>query len=393
MGLFGNVTDAFGITSWGEQEEAMRRAREYFEGIALPEQRALELERLVKVGELTPQMAETILMESSAFEEIRTDPKLKEAQYEALMGLQERAEQGLTASDRYELDKIRAEEQTAERGSREAIIQQEAMKGRAGGGLEQMSKMINSQESATRQAQRDAQVAALAQEQKMAALMQSGQLGGQMREQEFGEQAKIAQAKDLMDQFNVANQQKTEYMNVGALNAAQEAELAERRKVAAANVALANQERLHASGQSQQQFSNQMALAGGQAGVQAGYADMLGQQSQSNVGMGAGIAAAIAASDVRAKQDIAPADLDIDQFLNEITGYKYNYKDPEKHGKGRRLGVMAQDLEKSPMGETMVSEMEDGVKGIDSTKALHAVLASVGRLNDKIQRLEEKDEL
>jgi len=393
MGVFTNITDTLGLTNTSGQEQAMNRALAYFEGIELPEQRALELERLVKIGELSPEMAETILMDSTAFSEIRTDPKLKEAQYDALMALQERADEGLTAADRYELEKVRSAEQTQARGSREAIIQQEAMKGRAGGGLEQMSKMINDQEANTRQAMRDQAIAAQSQQQKMNALMSAGQLGGSMREQEYGEQAQLAKAKDYMDQFNIANQQKTEYMNVGTMNQMNAAELAEQRRIADANVALRNQEILHDSQGEQQAFANQMALASGKAGGQTALANMYGQQGQANMGAAAGIGMAIAASDIRAKEDIAPADLDIDEFLNEITGYKYNYKDPEKHGKGRRLGVMAQDLEKSPMGETMVEEMEDGVKGIDSTKALHAVLASVGRLNDKVKKLEEEDEL
>jgi len=411
MGIFSGVTDAIGLTNWADQEEAMRRALEYFEGIQIPEQRAIELERLTSQGILTPEMAETILMESSAFEEIRTDPKLKEAQYGALMALQERAEEGLTASDRFELKKIRQEEMTQERGAREAITQQAAMQGRGGGGLEMMSKMQSQQDAATRQAMRDAQVAALSQQQKMDALMSAGQMGGQMREQEYSEQAELAKARDLMDQFNVANQQQTERMNVGMMNEAQLANLREKQRIADANIALRNQELMQESGMAQQDYANRLNLASARSGGQRQMADLYGQQSQAGLGMAAGIATAVAmgsgggggttpttttaptaASDVRVKENIEEAPIDIDQFLNEITGYKYNYKDPDKYGEGERLGVMAQDLEKSPMGEKVVEPMEDGVKGIDATKALHAVLASVGRLNDRMNRLEDEDE-
>jgi len=389
-GLFGSITDAFGITNWGGQEEAMQRAAEYFQGIQIPEQKLLELERLVKVGELTPELAQNILQDSTAFSDVRTDPRLKEAQYEALMGLQERASEGLTAADRLQLAKIKQQEDTSARGAREAIIQQSAMQGRSGGGLEQLSKMLNQQESASRQSMRDAEVAAQSQEQKMAALLSAGQLGGSMRGQEYEEQSRIAQAKDYMDQFNIANQLNVQQQNVGAINKAREAELAERRKIEEQNTALKNQEILWGAQQPQQQFQNQVALASGMAGGQQGLAQMYGQQGSANLGMAAGIGAAVAASDIRVKKDIKESPLDIDNFLDEITGYKFRYKNPEKHGEGERLGVMTQDLGKSKLGSEAVVNLEGGVEGIDPTKALHAILASVGRLNERLNGLEGK---
>lgn len=403
MGL-GSLTDAIGITNYGDQSAALGRAMAYFENISAPEERALELERLVSSGELSPDMAETILLESTAFSEVRTDPKLKEAQYGALMALQERAEEGLNASDRYELEKIRQEENTQARGAREAITQQANMQGRGGGGLEQMSKMQNQQDSATRQSMRDAQVAALSQQQKMEALLSSGELGGQMRDQDFSEQAQIAKAKDYMDQFNAANQQNTEYRNTDTYNKAEASNLAERQRISDANIGITNQERVYDAGAQQRAFENNLNLASARAGGERSMADFYGQQSAQGLGLVAGLAQAgamagsgggsapVTASDVRVKTDVSEADMDVDAFLNEITGYKYNYKDPEKHGSGRRLGVMAQDLEKSPMGETLVSEMEDGVKGIDDKKALHASLAGLARLNDRLKKVEDANE-
>lgn len=393
-GIFGNITDAFGLTSYGSQEAAMNKAAGYFEGIALPEQKLLDLEKLVKIGELTPEMAKTILLESSAFENVRTDPKLQEAQYATLAGLQQRATEGLTAEDRYQLAKIKQEEDTAARGAREAIIQNAAAQGRSGGGLEMLSQMTNQQDAATRQAMRDAQVAALSQQQKMEALLQSGNLAGSMRSQQYGEQSDLAKARDYISQFNVANQNRTEQGNVALRNAAQESELAERRKIAAANLGLANQEKLYNTSLPQQQFQNQVSLAGGKAGATQAIAQMYGQQSMGNLGMAAGIGAAIAASDINVKKDIQEAPLDIDNFLDELTGYKFSYKNPQKYGQGERLGIMAQDAEKSKMGKNIVEPMpnEPDVKGIDATKALHAILASVGRLNERLNELEATDE-
>jgi hypothetical protein len=91
-------------------------------------------------------------------------------------------------------------------------------------------------------------------------------------------------------------------------------------------------------------------------------------------------------SDINAKENIQKGDLDIDQFLNDITGYKYNYKNPQD-GQGERLGVMAQDMEKSAMGQETVMDGPDG-KQIDMKKALAASLASLARLNERLNALE-----
>jgi hypothetical protein len=308
---------------------------------------------------------------------------------DALTGLQEQAQSGLTASDRYELAKVKSEEDAQQRGSREAILQQEAMKGRSGGGQELLSQLQNQQASATRQSMRDQAIAAQSQQAKMAALQGVGQMGTQMRGQEFDEQAKQAQAKDLIDQFNVQNQLKVQQGNVDTRNRAAESNLANRQRIAEGNVNLGNQEREYNTGAGQRTFQNQMAMAQARAGQQAAQANLMGQQSSSTMNMlGQGAVAAATASDIRVKKNIEEAPMDIDNFLNEITGYKFNYKDPERHGEGRRLGVMAQDLEKSEMGDDVV--IDGPTKAIDNEKALHALLAGTARLNERLNKIEGK---
>jgi len=173
-GAFSSFTDGIGLTNWSGQEEAAAAARDYFTGMETPEQKELILDKLVKTGQLTPELAQTILQEETAFNDINTDPELKSAQYDALMGLQERGQEGLTASDKLALEKIRLNEATQSRGNREAIIQNAAMQGRSGGGLEMLQQMQNQQSSAQNQAIRDAEQAAMSQNQKMQALLQSG---------------------------------------------------------------------------------------------------------------------------------------------------------------------------------------------------------------------------
>lgn len=82
-------------------------------------------------------------------------------------------------------------------------------------------------------------------------------------------------------------------------------------------------------------------------------------------------------------------------FLDKLTAYKYEYKDEFKNnpkaGHGEQLSVMAQDLEKAgPIGKSMVSEDESGVKAVDYAKGYGAILAAQAHLNKRLDEIEKK---
>jgi hypothetical protein len=377
--MFTDITDTLGLTNYGKSKAAVDEANALFAGVIIPEIQALGLE---SVGDLSPEQIRAFLQERTAYEDIYVDPRLKAQQMDALAALQELADQGgLNAQDKALLAKIVREEDIKARGQREAIMQSAQERGIAGSGLELASQFQAQQEGATRQAIRDQEVAALAEQRKMQALLGSGEMAGQMRGQEYGEQQNLAQARDMLSRFNLANQQQTEAQNVGARNQAQQYNLANQQRIAEENkkwMAMAPQQR----------FQNQLGLAQAQAGGLYNLANMYNQQSSANLQMGGMAALAYAKSDENAKQNIELAPDQIDQFLNDLTGYKFNYKEPQKDGSGTQIGVMAQDVEKSPVGKDMVFKDQEGAKNIDGGEALNAILASLGRLNEKVNNLE-----
>lgn len=78
-----------------------------------------------------------------------------------------------------------------------------------------------------------------------------------------------------------------------------------------------------------------------------------------------------------------------DRLLSAMDAYTYEYKNPEMPGRGhgRRLGVMAQDVERGgPMGKSMVGEI-GGVKHLDLNKAASAALALVSRLDERLRKI------
>lgn len=78
-----------------------------------------------------------------------------------------------------------------------------------------------------------------------------------------------------------------------------------------------------------------------------------------------------------------------DDTMENLSGYEYNYK-PEVGKPGRQLGIMAQDLEKSDLGKNLVVNTDQG-KFVDTNQAVGASLGMIGRLNERMAKLENRN--
>ncbi len=115
-------------------------------------------------------------------------------------------------------------------------------------------------------------------------------------------------------------------------------------------------------------------------------------QGQAMQAAGSGLAAlgglAFLASDERLKKDIEPGGKDLGAFLDALSSNKYKYKD-EKHGKGEFYSPMAQDLEKTPVGRSMVEDTPEG-KMVNYSRGLGALLAGLADTHQRVKKLEGK---
>lgn len=93
-----------------------------------------------------------------------------------------------------------------------------------------------------------------------------------------------------------------------------------------------------------------------------------------------------AVSDERLKTDIAPGEAKLYAFLDKLGAHDYKYKDP-KHGEGRRISPMAQELEQTDEGKAFVFEMKGG-KAVDYGKGFGTMLASQAALHKRLKKLE-----
>lgn len=327
-GVLGNI---FGSDDQDKAEAARKSALDAILGIKVPgiEEQKLNLEKYQSAGNLTPEMQTAIEMGKSRMEGIQVDPRLKDAQMGALKDLAQVGSGGMTAIQRAELEENRRNALAASNAQSQAVLQNMAARGVGGSGAELAARLSAGQNAANQMAASGDRLQAMAMQNALDAKARAAALGGQMRTQEFGEQADIARAADAINQFNVRNRQAVSDSNVQAKNAAQQFNLGNKQQLMNSNTGLSNQQQTHNKGLYQQQFNNRLAQgqsAAGQYGQmgnyyndQAGATRGMWAGIGSAVGQGAGSYGAYAQGQQRSAQDQANSDRQYD-LLKKIYG-------------------------------------------------------------------------
>jgi hypothetical protein len=147
-----------------------------------------------------------------------------------------------------------------------------------------------------------------------------------------------------------------------------------------------------------------VALGAAQSNLEAGLAgsrmrsEFIGSLAASAAKVaGGGGGAAGANSDVSLKENMNQSEKSgsemVEEFLNALKSYTYNYKDKENNGQknpdGKVTSVMAQDLEKSKLGKQMVTEGPEG-KMVDYGQGMAPLFAAIAELNQRTKKLEKK---
>lgn len=147
---------------------------------------------------------------------------------------------------------------------------------------------------------------------------------------------------------------------------------------------LANQDR-------QAGMSLEQLLVNQQTGMNAATQAAHAAKQKNYQGWATGAAGAlpglVAMSDETTKTDIKSADKNLGKFLSKLSASDYEYKD-KKHGQGRFVSPMAQELEKSEIGKSMVVETPGG-KMVDYGRAAGTYLSAAAMLHKRLNKLEK----
>lgn len=168
---------------------------------------------------IDPQLAALTEMSGTAYDNINVDPRFQNEQMASLDALRGIADGGgFTAADKANLNRVQNDVAQQDRGRRDAILQGMQARGMSGGGQELLAQLQSSQAATDRASQQGLDIAGMAQQRALDALMQGGQLAGQMGSQQFGEQAQLAAARDAISQFNTKNANQMSQFNAGTQN-------------------------------------------------------------------------------------------------------------------------------------------------------------------------------
>ena len=227
-------------------------------------------------GTLTPEA-----LSDTELADIARNEQMRQAQLDVLRQYQEMGTEGLSAIDRAALSDIQNQIAMQERGQREAILQNMAQRGLSGSGQELAASLAASQQATQDASMQGMRQAAMAQANRQAALERIANLSGGLEQTDFERAALQARAQDVINQFNVQNRNVAQSQNLAALQAIRDANIAERNRIAQANIDLANREKY------QNLIGRPMAQAGLQSDYTSGVTGALGgiAQSQANQAM------------------------------------------------------------------------------------------------------------
>lgn len=254
------------------QKEQMAR----LDRLSLPQLEEYMLQNPELVGLLDAEQ-----LGSSAQEDISLDPALRDKQMQALSALQERADQGITDTDKYQMEQLLGDVASQEQSRQKQIENQMAQQGMDSSGAALAAKLQNKQSSSNNARQQAMQMAAQGQQNRQQALQALGQQAGQMESADYGRQSNLASARDTIARYNAQNRQGVNQMNLSARQAI------ENQRANTANLQSQVKNQI-----AQQNFGNQMAKATGQGSVANSMSNIAGNAPQKPSGIQAGLSGA-----------------------------------------------------------------------------------------------------
>ena len=219
-------------------------------------------EALSYLGNFTPEELQATGLPSGVINQA-----MRQKQLQAIGGVEELSQTGLSAIDRAALTEIQNQIATQERGQRESILQNMAQRGLSGSGQELAAQLQSSQAASQQASTQGMRQAAQAQQARVDALSNLSNMATGIESTDFERQAQKAQAQDVINQFNTQNRNVAGLRNLQTQQDLSTMNAQERNRVAQANVDLMNR----------QMVENKINRPKAQYGLQSEYASGLSQ--------------------------------------------------------------------------------------------------------------------
>lgn len=383
--------------------------------------------KAVSQGTIQPAQALASVQGQTKLAGIQVPAQFTDAINSTLSRLDTVAKNGYTPIERAAIQKALDQIGTQERGELGAIRNQAQEQGQYGTGAQLVSGQMAQQAAANTAAQTGLDIQSQGLKRALDALTSEGNLAVTADNQSFGQQKDVASAGDAIAANNAALAQQAQEQNAARAQAAQTANITNAQHVQDTNVAQSDLETANQLKAAQQVFDNAQKQkedaatvdvnAAKNAGTMWGktYDQQLATTKAANDQLKTAIAPAATTnssgssdtdwgkligsglgayfSDEKVKDNKQEmSDDDIEGIFNQLVPTSYTYKKQTQAlgaPSGNVVGVMAQDLEKSPQGATLVIDTPDGKK-VDPQKALQLALAAIASMNGRVNTLEGK---
>lgn len=275
-------------------DDALKQAMAAYTNIKSPTQAQLtlpQLQQYVEAGVMTPAEAQAYLQNYNAYNQENVPQTGTDAMVSALGELSGIADSGPmgTPDMQAQAENTISKMNQATAGQRGAIEQDMQARG-VPAGMIQAALANQYQGQDAQQAHMDAlNQQSAAYQAAVQALSEKGQLGGQLQGMQNTQANTIAQAQNAMQQFNAQNQQQASALNANLKQQANTYNTQNAQDVSNSNVQQNNARTAYNTQVPQQIFQNEIAKAGGQAGVAQNQANTSTGQGQQEAGLWAGL--------------------------------------------------------------------------------------------------------
>jgi hypothetical protein len=257
------------IFSGGEDanaEETLQRQLNSINALPTPSAQSLTLPQLrefVSAGVLTPEQAQTYLVNSNAYDATTSDNAGMDAELSTIGELQNIVNSGgADAETQATIQSILNTLGTTEHGNNEAILRDAAARGVSNAGTTMAARLASNQNDATNANANALNTAAAEEARNLAALTAKGTLGGQVQGQQYGAAANKASAANAIEQFNAQQKQQEANINTSTVNAAKAANLSNAQDISNKNTGLVDEQERSIPAAQQQAFNDALSKAG-----------------------------------------------------------------------------------------------------------------------------------
>ncbi len=307
MGMFSSL---FGSAGSDKADKLRQQAMDSFNAVKTPDLSALQvqLQKAVIAGQITPEQAEAQLLNSNAFNDIKSDPSLVGAQKQALQSLQDIGNGGgLTALDKAGIQDITDIQEQENKSAGDSVIANARARGMGNSNLSAVQRLISQQGSADRAAKRGLGIASDAEARALDALKSAGTQATGMRAEDQSEQQAKAVAQNDIDKFNAANRTDVSKFNTANDLSAQGANVGNAQHVEDMNTTNKNAEIVNNANANQTVFNDEMAKAAGKSGVLQNWANSAQQTQDKETGADLGLTSGLISAGASAVNPIAGA--------------------------------------------------------------------------------------